>query len=63
LFFLFEIKFINFLFSEPSLSLVEAPALAPQEFQIDPNQIREMENEIEAAANAPIDDAEDDKDI
>lgn len=53
---------INF-FSDPSLSLVEAPALAPQEFQIDPNQIREMESEIEAAANAPIDDADDDKDI
>ena len=50
-------------FNEPSLSLVEAPALAPQEFTIDPNQIREMENEIEAAANAPIDDADDDKDI
>jgi len=43
--------------------LVEAPALAPQEFTIDPNQIREMENEIEAAANAPIDDNDDDKDI
>ena len=53
---------INF-FSDPSLTLVEAPALAPEEFTIDPNQIREMESEIEAAANAPIDDADDDKDI
>ena len=45
---------------DPNLTLVEAPALAPEELTIDPNQIRQMENDLRNAENAPIDDNEED---
>lgn len=45
---------------DPNLQLVEAPALAPKDLDIDPNQIREMEDELRQAENAPIDDADED---
>jgi len=45
---------------DPNLQLVEAPVLAPSDVTIDPNQIREMEDELNKAANAPIDDADED---
>jgi GTP-binding nuclear protein Ran len=48
------------LLSDPTLTLVEAPVLAPTEFEIDPNQIKEMEDELLKAENAPIDDNEED---
>jgi GTP-binding nuclear protein Ran len=48
------------LLSDPNLQLVEAPVLAPQEVFIDPNQIRDMEDELNKAQNAPIDDADED---
>src|SRR6185437_7603989 len=46
------------LLGDPTLTLVEAPLLAPRD--VDPNQIREMEDELLKAENAPIDDAEED---
>jgi GTP-binding nuclear protein Ran len=45
---------------DPNLQLVEAPVLAPKEFEIDANQIREMEEDMSKYENAPIDDAEED---
>jgi GTP-binding nuclear protein Ran len=45
---------------DPNLQLVEAPVLAPSDVVIDPRQIREMEEELNKAANAPIDDADED---
>ena len=45
---------------DSSLTLVEAPALVPQEVTIDPNQIHNMEEELERAKNAPIDDQDED---
>jgi GTP-binding nuclear protein Ran len=45
---------------DPNLQLVEAPVLAPREFEIDPSQIQEMQKEINDAENAPIDDADED---
>jgi len=48
------------LLGDPNLVLVEAPVLAPREFDIDPNQIREMEDELNKAENAPIDDNDED---
>jgi GTP-binding nuclear protein Ran len=47
------------LLTDPNLQLVEAPVLAPREVDIDANQIREMEQELNEAENAPIDDAGD----
>lgn len=41
---------------DSNLVLVEAPALVPQEVVIDPNQITAMQNELQQAQNAPIDD-------
>lgn len=52
--------FLKKLTGDPNLTLVEAPALAPKEFEIDPNQIVNMENELKCAENAPIDDADED---
>ena len=43
---------------DPNLTLTEAPALAPKEIEIDPNQITAMQKELEQAQNAPIDDAD-----
>jgi GTP-binding nuclear protein Ran len=48
------------LLTDPNLQLVEAPVLAPSDITIDPNQIREMEDELNKAANAAIDDADED---
>lgn len=41
---------------DPNLALVEAPMLEPAEITIDPNQIREMEDEYEQAKNTNIED-------
>ena len=38
---------------DANLTLVEAPALAPKEIEIDPNQISAMQNELEQAQQAP----------
>ena len=48
------------LLQDPNLQLVEAPVLAPRDYEIDPNQIKEMEDELTKAENAPIDDNEED---
>ncbi len=48
------------LIGDPNLQLVEAPILAPREYDIDPNQIKEMEDELQKAENAPIDDNDED---
>jgi len=45
--------------NEPNLSLVEAPVLAPGEVEIDQNQIAQMQNELDAAANMEIPDDDD----
>ena len=49
----------NFFYSEPQLSLVEAPVLAPGEVTIDQAQINEMQNEIEQAAQMELPDDDD----
>lgn len=41
---------------DANLTLVEAPALVPQELTIDPAQLQNMQNELAQAQNAPIDD-------
>ena len=46
----------------PDLVFVEAPALAPPEVQMDPEQIQKNEAEIKAVSNVPLPD-EDDADI
>ena len=46
------------LFSDPNLTLTEAPILHEVEYQIDPELIKNMEEEIRNAENAPIDDAD-----
>ncbi len=48
------------LVQDPSLQLVEAPVLQPKEFDIDPNQIKEMEEDLAKAENAVIDDNDED---
>ncbi len=48
------------LLQDPSLQLVEAPVLQPKEFEIDPNQIKEMEEDLAKAENAVIDDNDED---
>jgi hypothetical protein len=42
--------------SNQSLEFVAAPALAPPEVQVDPALIAQYENELKAAANAPLPD-------
>lgn len=50
------------LVGNPSLDFVSAPALAPPEVQLDPNQIAQYEQELKAATEQPLP-AEDDDDI
>ena len=45
--------------SEPQLSLVEAPVLAPGEVTIDQAQINEMQGELEQAAQMELPDDDD----
>ena len=45
---------------DQNLNLVEAPLLAPAEVYIDPNQIKEMEEEYEKAKNTAIEDLDED---
>mmetsp|Transcript_37080 Transcript_37080/g.38442 ORF Transcript_37080/g.38442 Transcript_37080/m.38442 type:complete len:219 (-) Transcript_37080:63-719(-) len=45
---------------DPNLGLVEVPALAPAEISLDPNHIKEMEDEYEKAKNANIEDLDED---
>jgi hypothetical protein len=40
--------------SEPNLTLVEAPVLAPGEVEIDPAQIQEMQQDLENAQNMEL---------
>jgi GTP-binding nuclear protein Ran len=48
------------LLEDPNLQLVEAPVLVARDFDIDENHIREMEEELTRAQEAPIDDADED---
>ena len=48
------------LVGKPELRLVEAPALAPQEVQIDPQMLAQQEQELRDAANVPLPDEDDD---
>ena len=48
------------LLKDASLQLVEAPALAAKEVEIDADQLKAMEDEMRSAEIAPIDDAEED---
>jgi len=41
---------------DAQLSLVEAPVLAPQEVEIDQNQVATMQAELDDAANMPLED-------
>jgi len=41
------------------LTLVEAPVLAPSEVAIDQQQLQEMQNELNEAANIPLPDDDD----
>ena len=45
---------------DPNLTLVEMPAVAPEEITMNPEQIKQLENEWNEAQNAPIDDNEED---
>jgi GTP-binding nuclear protein Ran len=48
------------LLGDPNLTLTEAPLIAAAEFELDPEHIKQMEQEINDAVNAPIDDADED---
>ncbi len=45
---------------DPNLTLVEMPAIAPEEITMNPEQIKQLETEWNEAQNAPIDDNEED---
>mmetsp|Transcript_37730 Transcript_37730/g.118127 ORF Transcript_37730/g.118127 Transcript_37730/m.118127 type:complete len:130 (-) Transcript_37730:747-1136(-) len=45
---------------DQNLQFVEAPALAPPEFQMDQRDITELERQRQAAINAPLPDDDDD---
>jgi len=45
------------------LQFVEAPALRPPEVQIDPQQLREYEEQIKQAQDTPLPDEGDDDDL
>ena len=46
--------------NDSGLTLVEAPSLAPKDIVIGSDQIKEMEEELRQAENAPIDDNDED---
>jgi GTP-binding nuclear protein Ran len=46
--------------NDASLTLTEAPSLVPQDIIIGNDQIRQMEEELRQAENAPIDDNDED---
>jgi len=48
------------LVSDNNLSFVEAPALLPPDIAIDPNQMKQWEQEMETAANVALPDGDDD---
>jgi GTP-binding nuclear protein Ran len=48
------------LYTDPNLTLVEAPVLAPEELTIDQDHILQMQKDISEAENAVIDDIEED---
>jgi hypothetical protein len=50
---------LSFIFSDASLSLVEAPVLAPGEVEIDAQQVASMQAELDDAANMPLEDDDD----
>ncbi|CAH8445308.1 unnamed protein product [Heterobilharzia americana] len=50
------------LVGDPNLEFVEMPAMEPPEIQIDPNLVRQYEQEIQMAADAPLPD-EGDEDL
>ena len=53
----YDLLFLSLqLTGDSQLSLVEAPALVPQEVTISQDQINTMQNDLVQAQNAPIDD-------
>jgi hypothetical protein len=50
-------------FSDPNLTLVEAPVLQPSEIAIDQDQIQNMNKELEDAANMELPEGEGDDDF
>jgi hypothetical protein len=53
--------FVNCGFSDPNLTLVEAPVLQPSEIAIDQDQISNMNKELEDAAGMDLPEGEDDE--
>lgn len=49
------------IFSEPNLTFVESPALAPAEVPIDAEQMKQYEEDIKIAASVPL--PEEDEDL
>ncbi len=45
---------------DTTLSLVEAPALAPAEVEMDPSMVKQWEDELKKAENCPIEDLDED---
>ena len=50
-------------YSDPNLTLVEAPVLQPSEIAIDQDQIQNMNKELEDAANMDLPEGEGDDDF
>lgn len=48
------------LLGDPNLEFIAAPALAPPEVQMDPEQVRQAEADLAAAQNAPLPEDDDD---
>jgi len=48
------------LFGDPSLELIEAPALIPSEITMDQNHIQQLQREEQEAANQVLPDGDDD---
>ena len=54
---------LNNIYSDPNLTLVEAPVLQPSEIAIDQDQIQNMNKELEDAANMDLPEGEGDDDF
>ena len=48
------------MYSDPNLTLVEAPVLQPSEIAIDETQIKQMESELQDAAGMELPEGEED---
>ena len=55
--------FLINIYSDPNLTLVEAPVLQPSEIAIDQDQIQNMNKELEEAANMDLPEGEGDDDF